>query len=815
MTKLLDKTCFKIDINKYNPNGYCLVHIDLDDAGVPAGGTFIYANEALAKLVGKSTEELMDCQFFDIFHITKPDWAQHCYEAAYQGKNATLDDISEDGDRYYHIDIYPTDEMGYCVCIVVNIKDSFIQKTEERKTLEALVRQLEDEKNLNSRVHKFGKAMGMVYPLAISMDYKNDTYQMIEYDDFLNKTAAPSGNIDELIRIGASTVPDEKMARDFWELFNRESAIKAFERGERQIMLRHTQVGDDGKTHYMDTGVVCTEFSDERIEAISISRPIDEEAQRDQAIMDAARHVEVIDALSTLYRTIMVTDLKTHEYRVVKSAPLMKAATGGKSHGNFEDVMDIMIRYFVHPDMHEHMRTFLDLSTLSARFEDTDTVATEYKNNSNSWFVARFIVQKRDDAGKAVSVLYVSRDISSEKKKELVYREQLKSAAVEARKANISKTNFLRHMSHDIRTPLNGIVGMLHIADKYRDNKKKFDECMTKIFNSTEYLQRLVNNVLDLSKLESGEIVLESRPFNMEEILLENISVASTYAAENGIAFNGGKDALNIEHLDVIGSPVHLSRILMNIASNAIKYNRPGGSMKVYCNEFGFDGKRATYEFVCEDTGLGMSEEFTRQAFDPFSQEGKETVTGFAGSGLGLSIVKEITEAMGGTVNINSREGKGTTIRILLPLKVDMNHGQKEKQDKLIDEVDVAGCSVLLVEDNELNMEIAKVMLEEKGLVITEARNGKEAVDIFNKSEPYTFDYIFMDMMMPVMNGLEATRKIRGLEREDAGTVPIIAMTANAFGEDRRECIKAGMNDHISKPVDMKLLDEVLRRFAK
>ena len=523
---------------------------------------------------------------------------------------------------------------------------------------------------------------------------------------------------------------------------------------------------------------------------------------------------DIISAISTMYTTIMVIELKSHRYRMMKSRDMDKAADTDRLIGNFDDVREDILKFFVHQDMRDEMRTFIDFDTLSERMGSNDTIVAEYKNNQGEWLEARFIAQHRDEQGKVLSVLYVSRDISQEKEKEVAYKQKLWDTAVEAEKANISKTNFLRRMSHDIRTPLNGIIGMLHISQRHRNDPEKLDECLTKIERSADYLLELVNNVLDISKLESGAIELEHKPFELDTLLLNTLPMIETAANEHSIRFYGGKEDFHIQHHYVVGSPIHLNRVLMNIASNAIKYNRAGGSIKIHCEEIACDDDSATYEFYCEDTGLGMSEEFQKRAFMPFAQEGKETTTSFSGSGLGLSIVKEIVEKMGGTIDLNSEEGVGTTIKVTLTMALDKSCPLGEKPQVAEADIDVSGRRVLLVEDNDLNMEIARILLEEKGLVITEAKNGLTALFIFRESEPYYFDYIFMDMMMPVMDGIDATRGIRSLKREDAGTIPIIAMTANAFAEDKKSCIDAGMNDHISKPIDPQTLNKVIQRYA-
>ena len=530
--------------------------------------------------------------------------------------------------------------------------------------------------------------------------------------------------------------------------------------------------------------------------------------QIERALASERKHTEIVTALATIYTTIFEVNLVTHEYEIVESVELMHGTVART--GDIRPVLGAILNAFMAPDMRDEMGEFLNVDTLAERMGANNTVMTEYKNPDGRWFQARFIAKKRDEAGMVTEVLYCARDFTDEKNRELALRDQLRDAAEEAKRANLSKTTFLRRMSHDIRTPLNGIIGMMRVQESCADDPAKQAETREKIMHSADYLLDLVNNVLDISKLESGALELENKPFHLGELLMKNTSVTEASAGEYGITFIGGREASHIEHYHVIGSETYLNRILMNLASNAVKYNRRGGYVKVWADELSCDGKTATYRFTCEDSGLGMSQEFLERAFEPFTQEGKETVTSFSGSGLGLSIVKDIVEMMGGTIDIQSEENVGTTITITLAFELDKSAdaGAGEAASNAL--IDVTGRRALLVEDNELNMEIARFMLEGKGLVITEAKNGMEAVDAFVASPEGGFDYIFMDVMMPVMDGIEATKTIRSLERADAKTVRIIAMTANAFADDKRNCLEAGMNAHVGKPLEDAALNEAL-----
>ena len=398
-------------------------------------------------------------------------------------------------------------------------------------------------------------------------------------------------------------------------------------------------------------------------------------------------------------------------------------------------------------------------------------------------------------------------------RKARIAEEKAKEAQQQAEKANRAKTDFLRRMSHDIRTPLNGIIGMINISERYCGNKEKLYECKAKVMESLDYLQSLLNNVLDIGKVESGTLQLEHKPFDLVAMLVKQISIVETNAKEYGISFEGGASMSTFHHRYFIGSEEYLNRLLMNLAGNAVKYNRRGGKVILYFNEISSDDTTAVFEFVCSDTGLGMSEEFQKHAFESYAREGKETTSGYSGAGLGLSIVKDIVDRMNGTIKLESKENVGTTFTVTIPLEID--HNALKEQQKKVEKPDLSGKSVLLVEDNELNLEIAKMLLEDEKMVVTAAENGKKAVDIVSRSVPGTFDFIFMDIMMPVMDGLEAARQIRTLNRKDTKEIPIIAMTANAFQDDIRGCIDAGMNAHIAKPIDSKKIEDTLQLVLK
>ncbi|MEI3273826.1 MAG: ATP-binding protein [Fusicatenibacter saccharivorans] len=399
-----------------------------------------------------------------------------------------------------------------------------------------------------------------------------------------------------------------------------------------------------------------------------------------------------------------------------------------------------------------------------------------------------------------------------EQEKDEKYKAELLIAAKKAEAANEAKTEFLQRMSHDIRTPINGICGMVNMADHYADDMEKQTEYRTKVKEASNLLLELVNDVLDMSKLESGEIVLEEIPFNLSSISREVFVVIEQMTAEQNIQIVWEKK--EITHRNFIGSPGYVKRVMMNVLSNAVKYNRENGQIYISCMEIPSEQpEMTTMEFVCRDTGIGMTEEFQKCVFEPFAQEHTGSRTKFAGTGLGMAIAKNLIEKMGGTITFESKEGTGTTFVIRVPFKIDPDADKCEEQ-KDVSEKSIKGLHILLAEDNELNMEIAEFVLQNEGAEVTKAWNGQEVVELFRKSEPGEFDVILMDIMMPVMNGYDATKKIRSLGREDAKVIPIIAMTANAFTEDRIRAKEAGMDEHVAKPVDVELLVKVIHKLV-
>lgn len=389
--------------------------------------------------------------------------------------------------------------------------------------------------------------------------------------------------------------------------------------------------------------------------------------------------------------------------------------------------------------------------------------------------------------------------------------ELLKKQHLEIKKANAAKSNFLRRMSHDIRTPINAIVGAIQVASQEPGNLQLQNETRAKVITASKYLLRLISDILDMSKLESGVIKIEHKPFDLQKLLDDSSEIIRMKSDARNLTYH--IDTTGLIHKNVIGSPKHFQQVFMNITSNAVKYNRDGGMIDVVCKEIYQGGKTAEIEISCTDTGCGISEEFQKHIFEPFAQEkDKDARTKYEGTGLGMSIAKQLIELQHGYIALESHLGFGTKFVIHVPFELGDEAVEKQQAEQ---EVSLKDLNILLVEDNELNMDIAEFLLKSKGAKVTKAWNGLEALKTFEQSPKGAFDVILTDIMMPVMNGLEAARKIRLSAHVDSQAIPIIAMSANAFQDDVERSLQAGMNAHLAKPLNLNNVLHTISKFTK
>ncbi len=686
---------------------------------------------------------------------------------------------------------------------------------ENRNSLQKSLEALNNEKIILD-------ALSVDYTSIYYCDLMNDTLIPIKCDDYNNAAAVvkemaeEKGSYSFIIKHYFEHFVIKESAPDFLEKMDAEYLKEHLNRNKRfayKYRVKPNKVGQQ----YFEVQIVRLE-DETGFKVIMGYRYIDDivaeqeklQTNLENALAEANLNSEIIGSISKIYWLIYRIDLVEKTYEEISASQETHKLTGKT--GYIADIFEEMCDKIVSDEHKQMMREFWNVSTLSERLKDTESVAVEYRTRAGTWNQARIIAKKRDDEGKTLNALYVVRKIDREKKKEIEYKQKLMETAEEARRANMAKTDFLRRMSHDIRTPINGIRGMISIAEHFSDDMKKQAECREKVKEASGFLLDLVNNILDMNKLESGAIVLERKPFNLLDVLQEINNIAEMNAGLRGLKVY--IDHKNIEHSHLIGSPVHLKQILQNIEGNAVKYNRDGGSVSFSASETACANGVATYKFVCSDTGRGMSKEFISHAFEPFAQEDSNARTAYMGTGLGLPIAKQLAEMMGGTIEVESELNVGTTFTTTISFALDTDYEKENTSLKSVAEGDVSGVKVLLVEDNELNTEIAKFILENAGMDVMTAFNGKEAVDRFTSSEEGQFDLILMDVMMPVMDGLSAARAIRAMKRKDAQEIPIFAMTANAFSDDIAESRRAGMNEHLSKPLDEAEMMRAIKRYV-
>ena len=625
---------------------------------------------------------------------------------------------------------------------------------------------------------------------------------------------------DEFTRRYADAFVPETEQEEFLDWHKCENLKKRLQEKESLTYYYHS-VSKDGKDSYYEAYAVKGKADGKNFYIFLGYRNVDVILYKEKAIQEQLQKAldeaklsnEIIEAIAKSYHYISRIDIAKDWFEEIanRDAENMNYKKSGEvTSGNRN-----ACKKFVAEEYQEAFLKFADITTLPVRMKNEETIVMEYQMKDGNWHKLRFIEKKRDKDGNLTHVLCAIRSISDVKKKE----QELLQQVAEARKDAALKSRFLSNMSHDIRTPINGIIGMTELADRYPDNLEIQKKCREKLVESARHLVSMVNDILDMNKLETEQFVENDIPFNLAAVLNRVNTDQQMQAGKKKIDYVVDWKKSELNHMYLMGNPVYIEKLLTVITDNAVKFTKPGGNVSVWCREISEDDERAFYEFGCSDNGIGMSEEFAGHAFEMFSQENKTSRTQYEGTGLGLAIAKKITERLGGTIEIKSKKNYGTTVTMTIPFKTGVQNLMQYTENvntESTEDIPLEGLHALIAEDNELNLEIAKLMLEEKGICVECAADGKEAVAKFEESEPGYYDVIFMDIMMPYMNGWDATRKIRTLQRPDADKIPIIAMSANAFAEDIINSHISGMNWHLTKPIDadklMTALKECIRK---
>lgn len=625
---------------------------------------------------------------------------------------------------------------------------------------------------------------------------------------------------DEFTRRYAETFIPETEQEEFLDWHKCENLKKRIQEKGSLTYYYHS-VSKDGKDSYYEAYAVKGKADGENFYIFLGYRNVDGILYKEKAIQEQLQKAldeaklsnEIIEAIAKSYQYISRIDISKNWFEEISNRAVENM--NYKKSGEVTSGNRNACKKFVAEEYQEAFLKFADITTLPVRMKNEETIVMEYQMKDGNWHKLRFIEKKRDKDGNLTHVLCAIRSISDVKKKE----QELLQQVAEARKDAALKSRFLSNMSHDIRTPINGIIGMTELADRYPDNPEIQKKCREKLVESARHLVSMVNDILDMNKLETEQFVENDIPFNLAAVLNRVNTDQQMQAGKKKIDYVVDWKKSELNHMYLMGNPVYIEKLLTVITDNAVKFTKPGGNVSVWCREISEDDERAFYEFGCSDNGIGMSEEFAGHAFEMFSQENKTSRTQYEGTGLGLAIAKKITERLGGTIEIKSKKNCGTTVTMTIPFKTGVQNLMQYTENvntESTEDIPLEGLHALIAEDNELNLEIAKLMLEEKGICVECAADGKEAVAKFEESEPGYYDVIFMDIMMPYMNGWDATRKIRTLQRPDADKIPIIAMSANAFAEDIINSHISGMNWHLTKPIDadklMTALKECIRK---
>ena len=709
-------------------------------------------------------------------------------------------------------------------------KNMYIDKN-RAKMLEAAEKQQE-----NLRLLEQIKAQGYPFSACLYCDALLDQYRVLRADSefFLAEDGSYTGAVEQIIQELAQGTERGQLRRDLQpEALNRTLTKKqeklefpyqytdgeTVRRGRMTLLFINDTA--DGRLHHFIFGFEAFHDSSQVAanEKIQLTRYYE---QMKQSILENGNYV---DALMDTAEAVYTVDL-THDRleKIFYPAHADEFAIEQETPCSY-DKYCVSRRGFVTEDTLENYRIVDSSEKLLERFRNgSKQVTVEYRElgaKGQPEWLQKTVLMSQDTlydekAGREMTVVHgiiLFKNTSVFHEKEQKEKERLQVAYEEADLASKAKTEFLNRMSHDIKTPINGVVGMLEIIRKNMDDRERVEECLGKIQLSTSHLLALVNDVLDMGRMETVQTEESQEAFDLEDLMSETVSLVDAQLTETGIRHYRHRE--NIQHTALIGKPLHLRQIMVNLLSNAIKYNKPGGRIDTYAKELSCDGERALFEFWITDTGIGMQEDFVKhELFKPFTQETADARTQYKGTGLGMSIVKKLIENMNGSIEVESVPGEGTTFTFRIPFLLD-RAGSADVEQEEETAKDISGLRILLVEDNEINMEIAEFYLTDAGAAVDQAWNGAEAVQKFADSAPGTYNAVLMDVMMPVMDGLEATRQIRSLKRPDSGEILILAMTAKSSRDSVRECEQAGMDGYIAKPAEeaelVKILTENLR----
>lgn len=806
-----DAKAFSVDMFDFNPMPFSVVHVECDVHGTPVDWMFVYVNNAFAQVQGLARDAMINRCFSEVFPQRAMGWVEYYSSPAFGGAPVEISEVHESTGVYFDISVCPTHERGFCTCMLRDIKHETLARADQTEKLKRALQTLRTDKRIMDKLTLDYTAIYHLDLLADTMDVLKLTPASVATDTFdfsggaLNLTAAVRHYADT--NVASETVPQ------FVAWLSAKHLREALLVEERVTFRYHCKRANSGGKRIFEAQAIRVRHTADEYTALLafhyvddiVAREHERQAETERALAEAQLSNEILSAISKTFSSIYRIDLQEDHYDEVSSDGAVHRLTGRG--GVASDMLACVLDSVVVPEHRESVRRFFDLSTLRSRLRSDDTVAAEYRANDGSWQMVRFIAKKRDAAGEVTNVLLTTRLISDTKRRE----ENLVAIAEETNRANEAKTEFLSRMAHDIRMPMNAVRGFTKITRENIDDKRAVLEGLDRIDMAGGYLQQIVDDVLDLNRIEKGQLRVHREKRDLSALVRDDVASIVSLLAGDKLRFTCNLH--DMLHNHVLVDSLHLRQIYMNLLSNAVKYTPRGGSieLEVFEEELPAANRVRLVSFV-RDTGIGMSPEFMRVMFERFSRAVDTRVNNVRGSGLGLSVVKELVTLLGGTIEVQSKLGCGTEFKLTFELQYV---GQEQPAAPGVDALSTSGMRLLIAEDNDLNYEVEETLLDMSGITCDRAENGATCVERFSNAKPGEYDAIIMDIQMPVMNGLEATRRIRRLGTSAAENIPIIALTANAFSSDVDACLVAGMNQHLAKPFELDALLAALATHCK
>ena len=787
-----ERHLWNIDINDRSPHGICVMHVLLNEAGTPYDWCFDYCNPALARAEGTTPEEIRGKSYFELHPNSSREWLPYYYRAAYEETYQAFDVVSQRTGTYLRIEALPTGKTGYCLCILYNIQQEIIEKERQNQQLQEMYQQLANEKKVLDQ-------LCTDYTAVYQVNVDTGAFSILHLASGSNASRLMGqdyASYDEFSDhyVEAYLYPEAREALRSWL---RVANIRKMLSEQPRVTVHYESMPTPSGHRFFEAQIVRTHDAQGQMYALIGYRCIDPIMEREKAVQkelktaldEAQLRYEIISAIAKAYTTIVRIDLVQDRLKKISISGYAEAIA--QSEKTASAALRKACDQTVAPEYREAVKKFMDLSNLPERMAHDDILDTEYKMVDGNWHRLTFLVKKRDETGRVTNVLATVRSISDVKRREL----DLVYQADAAKREGEMKARFLSNMSHDIRTPLNGVIGLVNLAEQYPEDLEMLTKIRSKERETLQYLVSLVNDILDMNKLASGAIEERELDFDLVDLFVRLNQQAQAKAEKKGVQYQIDWNRGDIRHPALRGNPVYLTRILTNITDNAIKFSEPGTTVRVWGEEVTSDTpasgnasatsvvtsqdspasgasaadparevtgtaaetlaqdtapQKTVFRFYCEDQGCGMSEETLHRVGMAFTQETETSRTQYQGAGLGLAITKQMVDRMGGQMKIESTLGVGTKLMIELPFAIG-EQSAIHPEGQNFDEIPVEGIRALVVEDNELNREIATFMLENHGIEVTPAVDGQEAVEIFENSAPGYFGAIYMDIMMPRM----------------------------------------------------------------